>query len=67
MVQAGYRNRFGHPAPDVLDRYSERGIAVVDSPRCGAAIWSSATPDAVRCQREIERRYWHHRLPADVH
>ncbi|HEY1226861.1 MAG TPA: DNA internalization-related competence protein ComEC/Rec2, partial [Ramlibacter sp.] len=64
MVQAGYRHRFGHPAPDVLDGYSERRIAVVDSPRCGAATWSSATPDAMRCQREAERRYWHHRLPS---
>lgn len=64
MVQAGYRNRFGHPAPDVLQRYLARGIGVVDSPRCGAATWSSATPDAMRCQREAERRYWHHRLPS---
>ncbi|WP_427911563.1 DNA internalization-related competence protein ComEC/Rec2 [Ramlibacter sp. MMS24-I3-19] len=64
MVQAGYRNRFGHPAPDVMDRYLARGIDVVDSPRCGAATWSTATPGAVRCQREAERRYWHHRLPA---
>jgi competence protein ComEC len=35
--QAGYRNRFGHPAPPVLARYRERGIRVVDSARCGAA------------------------------
>jgi len=63
VVQAGYRNRFGHPAPDVLDRYFERGIAVIDSPHCGAATWSSATPDAMRCERVARMRYWHHRLP----
>ena len=25
VFQAGYRNRFGHPAPDVVERYRERG------------------------------------------
>ena len=45
LAQAGYRNRFGHPAPPVLERYRERGIRVVDSARCGAAMWSSAAPE----------------------
>jgi competence protein ComEC len=63
LVQAGYRNRFGHPAPDVMERYAERGIRVIDSPHCGAATWSSATPDAMRCERMARRRYWQHRLP----
>jgi len=63
LVQAGYRNRFGHPAPPVLARLRERGIAVIDSPHCGAATWSSAQPDAVLCHREQARRYWHHQVP----
>jgi competence protein ComEC len=62
LVQAGYRNRFGHPAPPVLDRYRERGIRAVDSARCGAAMWSSAAPE-VFCQRDVAKRYWHHRVP----
>ena len=41
MVQAGYRNRFGHPAPDVVARYAQRGIAVVASPSCGAWRWQA--------------------------
>ncbi len=60
LVQSGYRNRFGHPAPAVLARYAERGARVVDSPRCGAMRWHSGRPDVVRCQREEARRYWHH-------
>ncbi|MBX3653995.1 MAG: DNA internalization-related competence protein ComEC/Rec2 [Ramlibacter sp.] len=60
LAQAGYHNRFGHPHPLVLQRYEERGIRVVDSPRCGAALWRSQAPDAVECQRETARRYWHH-------
>ncbi|MCZ2105715.1 MAG: DNA internalization-related competence protein ComEC/Rec2, partial [Burkholderiales bacterium] len=31
LVQAGYRNRFGHPAPPVVQRYEERGIALVNT------------------------------------
>jgi competence protein ComEC len=37
LAQVGYRNRFGHPAPVVLQRYEARGIQVAESPRCGAA------------------------------
>ncbi|MEJ6023747.1 DNA internalization-related competence protein ComEC/Rec2 [Ramlibacter sp. PS4R-6] len=63
LVQAGYRNRFGHPAAPVVERYRERGIAVVDSAHCGAARWASGEPDRVACQREAAARYWHHRVP----
>jgi competence protein ComEC len=63
LVQAGYRNRFGHPAPSVVGRYAQRQVRVFDSPHCGAATWNSAQPDQVRCQRETNRRYWHHLVP----
>lgn len=63
LVQAGYRNRFGHPAPPVLARYAERGVRVVDTPHCGAAHWQSTQPQQVTCQREVARRYWQHRIP----
>ena len=58
VVQAGYRNRFGHPAPEVLARFRERGIRIVDSPGCGAWHWPAAA-DGATCQREVARRYWH--------
>lgn len=60
LVQAGYRNRFGHPAPEVEARYAQRGIALVQSPQCGAARWASDAPQAVYCERQAARRYWHH-------
>lgn len=63
VVQAGYRNRFGHPATSVLERYSERNIKVIDTAHCGALQWSSATPKETRCQRDITKRYWHHQVP----
>lgn len=59
VVQAGYRSRFGHPAPDVVARYAARGVAVVRSDRCGA--WTLQADGSTRCEREAARRYWHHR------
>jgi competence protein ComEC len=63
LVQAGYRNRFGHPVPSVLVRYGERQVKVIDTPHCGAITWQSWRADAVQCQREADRRYWHHQVP----
>jgi competence protein ComEC len=63
LVQSGYRNRFGHPAPVVLERYRLRGVPVADSPHCGAVHWQSALAPQFTCQRELARRYWHHRFP----
>jgi competence protein ComEC len=63
LVQAGYRNRFGHPAQLVLERYRARGVPVIDSPHCGAAQWRSEDSSDVTCQRLVARRYWHHRFP----
>ena len=65
LVQAGYRNRYGHPAPAVAARYAERGIVFINTVGCGA--WSA---DADRigedrigiCERQRSRRYWHHGL-----
>ncbi|MDO9313531.1 MAG: DNA internalization-related competence protein ComEC/Rec2 [Burkholderiaceae bacterium] len=62
VFQAGHLNRYGHPAADVLARYRQRGIAIADSPNCGAWTWHSASRD-VRpsggCERADARRYWH--------
>ncbi len=63
LVQAGYRNRFGHPAQSVLVHYEERGIRVIDSPHCGAASWKSDQAQAVNCQRSQAQRYWQHQVP----
>jgi len=56
VVQVGYRNRFGHPAPDVVQRYVDRGIGVVRSDRCGAWWWHA--DGTMACERERARRYW---------
>ena len=62
VIQAGYRNRFGHPVPEVLARLDERGAAVHISPACGAWWWHSGTSaGSGACERETVQRYWHHR------
>ncbi|MDH4377904.1 MAG: competence protein ComEC, partial [Ramlibacter sp.] len=60
LVQAGYRNRYGHPAAAVLARYAAQGIEVIATPSCGAARWVSSQPDRVECQRWDAPRYWWH-------
>ena len=62
IVQAGYRNRFGHPAPEVLARYEARGVPVADTVTCGAVRWRSSEPAQWHCEREESRRYWDHRI-----
>lgn len=60
VFQAGYRNRFGHPAAPVTERYAQRGVAQVASPACGAWRWRSDEAQG-RCQRQFDRRYWRYR------
>ncbi|MDE2605606.1 MAG: DNA internalization-related competence protein ComEC/Rec2 [Burkholderiales bacterium] len=62
VVQAGYRNRFGHPAAPVVARYAARGIPLWLTPACGALTWRSRVPGEVRCERAAVPRYWHHRV-----
>jgi competence protein ComEC len=60
LVQAGYRNRFGHPAPAILARYRASAIDLLSSAECGAWRWRSVDAAGL-CQREQFRRYWHWR------
>ncbi len=60
IVQAGYRNRFGHPKAEVMQRYVDLGVQVVQTPRCGASLWRSGQPNLVQCERYQRQRYWHH-------
>ncbi len=62
VMQAGYRNRFSHPAAEVVARYRDTGVDVRASPACGAWLWRSDESGPGRCQRELARRYWHSSL-----
>jgi len=62
LVQAGYRSRFGHPAPEVEARYRALGVELHRSDRCGAWVWQDS--GSTQCHRQAASRYWHHR--ADI-
>jgi len=60
VFPVGYRNRFGHPAPAVLDRYAAGGTSIFRTDRDGAVgLRLPATGNAVRREREQRARYWH--------
>jgi competence protein ComEC len=56
---AGYRNRFGHPKAEVVERYRARNIQTLRSDQDGALIvnFANGTMNIIRW-RETERRYW---------
>lgn len=62
VIQAGWRNRYGHPHPLVVKRYRAQGVALVHTAHCGAWFWRSGQPGAGmrgQCWREQQQRYWH--------
>ena len=66
VYSSGYRNRFGHPHPEVVARWRAAGAEGLDTAGTGALLFrvgsdgSLATPAR---WRERERRFWH-RSPA---
>ncbi len=67
VVAVGYRNRFGHPAPEVLERYARSGVALRRTDLEGAlTVRLGVHGVAIEAERERRRRYWHDR-PAQRH
>lgn len=60
VFQTGYRNRFRHPRPSVVERYRAAGATVWDSAVHGAVRFS-LNRDGIEAKscREQRRRYWH--------
>lgn len=61
VFQVGYRNRFGHPKPEILARYDERGIAGLRSDRSGAVTLRIDDGMEVEEFRKTHARYWYGR------
>lgn len=61
IASAGYRSRFGHPAPAAVARYAERGVRFEATPATGAlALRFDPDGSWTRvARREAVRRYWH--------
>jgi competence protein ComEC len=60
VASAGYRNRFGHPAAQVLERYTGAGAALWRTDRDGAVtVRLGAGGAAAHAERARRARYWH--------
>jgi competence protein ComEC len=61
VVSAGWRSRFGHPHPLVLQRYLDAGVPVLNTADSGALAieFPAADPPRVAARwRQRQRRYW---------
>jgi competence protein ComEC len=59
IVSAGHGNRFGHPRPDVVQRWRAAPAEVLNTADSGALrLWLGQEGLQVREQRLFERRWW---------
>ncbi len=60
IFPVGYRNRFGHPKEDIVERYRRRGTTLARSDQDGAVtVRLEATGVVVTRERSLRPRYWH--------
>ena len=57
IFSAGFRNRFGHPHPEVVERYRSIGAHLVTTGDLGAIRWRSDAPASLTAARD-DWRYW---------
>ncbi len=60
LLSAGHNNRYGHPAADVVDRYRQLGIALLDSASLGAVrlVFRGGAWQGPYCARFDRHRAW---------
>ena len=61
LFTVGYRNRFGHPAEEVLARYARLGIESYRTDADGALLLRLAATRQLSAWRRVQPRYWHGR------
>ncbi|MFZ1181151.1 MAG: DNA internalization-related competence protein ComEC/Rec2 [Herbaspirillum sp.] len=61
VFQAGYRNRFNHPKPEVFERYARLGIRRVRNDEAGAITFVFDAGVGVEEYRREHARYWYGR------
>jgi competence protein ComEC len=59
IFTVGYRNRFGHPAPDVVERYAAQGSRILRSDGDGAVLLRFEGGISANGWRRLRPRYWH--------
>ena len=60
VLPVGYRNRFGHPTEEVVERYHSSGAQLLRTDRSGAVlVRMDAEGIGVRAYRDLKKRYWY--------
>jgi competence protein ComEC len=61
LVSAGYRNRWGLPRREVVERWRAAGARVLTTADSGAieVTFAAGRPPLAREYRQTRRRYWH--------
>ncbi len=61
FAQNGYRNRYGHPHPDVTARYKALGVPFYQTPQTGAQTWvfKNNANSSTHFLRHDIKRLWH--------
>jgi competence protein ComEC len=61
LVSAGYRNRWGLPRHDVVERWRSAGARLLTTADSGAIeiTFAAGQPPLAREYRRAQRRYWH--------
>ena len=57
-VQVGFMNSYGHPHPEVLQRYAELGLPVQRTDQAGALLWRDQRPGELQTWRAQQPHYW---------
>ena len=61
VFSSGYRNRFGHPRPEVATLYARMGSRIVRTDEEGAAVFDFSSRGLSEASwRKVHRRYWYH-------
>ncbi len=64
VFTVGYRNRYGHPKEEVLQRYLDSGASVLRSDQDGAILVEMDAQNlSIERYRRTQQRYWTHQVP----
>ena len=61
LITAGYRNRFGHPKAEVIQRYAENDVSLLNTLNQGAIVLYFPDSDeaiTTKSYRKIKRGFW---------
>jgi len=61
IFSAGYKNRYGHPPIDIIERYKAVGSTMLNTAESGAITlsWYGDGTLDVRTHRQHAHRFWH--------